>query len=165
MSARADLMLGKPSNLSVPPGMGVRVYVDGDVYDICTRLAEVSPALQVITLTGQENKYTHVIAENCDDGVTRLIFKVGPASKDTPLLDGRVVEKCQRLLQQPMDKRIEALDKEAKAWEEADREYRHEKLYEEMGRPMLHQLEKSGFIQRPVSYPKAGVATRGKRAR
>lgn len=164
MTARADLLLQCPTNLSLPPGVGA-AYVDGDMYDICQRVREIDENLRVVVLTGQEKRYTHAIMEHCGDGVERLIFKVGPADQDCPLLDGRVVEKLRRLAAQPLAERLRRFEAEETKYEADQKEHELEKIYENLGRPMWTQLEHDGFIQRSVSYPKLGVATAGKRAR
>lgn len=161
--ARADALLHCPTNLSLPLGTGV-AYVDGDMYDICGRVKEIDPDLKIVVYDGDTSKYTHGIVEDTPAGV-KLVFKVGPASPDTPELDGRVIAKLQRLLAQPLDQRMADIEKENAKYEADCKEREFDELYETMGRPMWTQLEHDGFIQRPVSYPKLGVTSGGKRAR
>lgn len=161
---RADMLLHCPTNLSLPPGTGV-AYVDSDVFDICNRVKEVDPNLKVVVYEGQEDKYTHGIVEDTRDGI-KLVFKIGPASKETPELDGRVIRKLVRLQSVPLNERLKLIEKEEAAYEREWKENQLDELYENLGRPMWTQLEHDGFIDsRGISYPKLGVSSKGRRAR
>ncbi len=138
-----------PSNLHLDPSVRAS-QVTADVYMICDRIAEVSPRLFIEELV-RDGKKSYAIMEYCDDGVARLVFK-------TKELDARVVEKVQYLRHVPFEKRFQiAEDIEQKNAREQHENYM-EKLYEQIGRPMWTQLEKDGFIDRPVSYPKVRKA-------
>lgn len=158
--ARADALLHCPTNLSLPPGTGI-AYVDADMYDICERVKEISPDIKIVAYDNDGSKYTHGICEDTPSKLA-LIFKVGPACPDTPVLDGRVISKLRRLLAVPLDERLKLIEKEEAKYEADCKENELEELYETMGRPMWTQLEHDGFITRPVSYPKVGVASPGK---
>lgn len=147
-----------PSNLSLPPGNTAR-FVDSDLYNICERIKQVSPRLQVVLLEDGRGSHTWAIMENCEDGVLRLVKKYRE-------LDGRVITDMQRLLALPFEQRLEQALEEAEEAERKEREREMEALYERLGRPMWTQLEHDGFIEtRPKSYPKIGVAAGGRRAR
>lgn len=124
-------------------------YVDGDLYNICMRVKQISDDLTVIPLEG-EGPYRFAIAEDCADGSTRLVFRV-------PELDNRTIERLQYLMSIPIDKRNEEIQKQIDRDEAARKEEELDELYERVGAPMWGELEKSGFITRPVSYPKTGV--------
>lgn len=146
----------RPSNLHLPAG-ATATLVDGDVYAICERVREVDPALKVILLEGG-GKYTYAIVETAKNGEEMLVFRVKE-------LDARVIEKLQRMMSLPLSERLKQLEKEEYKFEADELEKQHNELYEKIGAPMWGDLERCGFIQRPISYPKVGVAARGKRAR
>lgn len=152
----------KPSNLELPAGVTAQ-YIDSDVFDICGRLAEVDASLYVLVIQGRPGT-DFFIMENCGDGVQRMIFRVGD-DWEIDALDNRVINKCRMLMTLPLNLRVAAIQREIDKREAARHEQSLEELYETVGRPMWTQLEKSGFIQRPVSYPTIGVATRSRRAR
>ena len=135
-----------PSNLNLDPARRAR-FVESDIYDICSRLREVSRSLFVEEfLTGDSMSYA--IMEMCHDNVARLVFK-------TPDLDARVVEKCRYLLNVPFEHRLAEAEKQEARDTEAFKDSQLDDLYERVGRPMLTELDKCGFVDRPVSYPKA----------
>lgn len=130
------------------------------MYGICRRIKEEiegGDRLKIIMLSNPHTgEYDYTIMETCDDGVERLVLKCGPGHRINAL-DGRVIEKLKWMLKKPLQARID----EFEAWEDevkaAQRELEKEELYERIGRPMLTDLEKCGFITRPVSYPKKGI--------
>lgn len=137
---------------------GAKAYlVESDVYGICEQIAEISPRLHVFLLT-DDAKYAYAITEHCEDNVERLVFKVKE-------LDGRVIKRLRTLMAKPLLQRLDEIEKENHRFEQQELDDELERLYEELGRPMWTQLEHDGFIQRSISYPKAGVATRGRRPR
>jgi hypothetical protein len=135
----------RPDNLYLSDDVKTAV-VESDVYDICHRIAELSPNLYIIN-AHSSSKHVWIIMEHCKDGVDRPIFR-------TNELDARVLTKLREMLSYPLAKRIEILEKEAERIAEKQKEEAADELYERMGAPMWKQLEKDGFIQRPVSYPK-----------
>lgn len=153
--SKSGLLFHVPNNLSLPPGVAA-AYCDGDMYNICARVAEISSRLSVVALQGQEDKFTHIIVEEGPDGVERMVFRVGPAAQIKEL-DGRVIDKLKELFSVDFKERIRRLEEENDRFEKAYKEQQAEELYERMGRPMWTELERCGFIQRPVSYPKTGV--------
>lgn len=152
---KSGLIYHVPHNLSLPPGV-TAAFCDGDMYNICARVREISPFLSVVVLDGQEDKFTHIITEEGPDGVERMVFRVGPAAQIKEL-DGRVIHKLQELFTLDFQKRIEVLDAENEKFEREYKEQQREEMYERVGAPMWTELERCGFIQRPVSYPKTGV--------
>jgi hypothetical protein len=127
--------------------------VEADVFHICARVKEVDPNLYiyVVDKPGELEKRFSIV-ELCRDGEERLVFR-------TNVLDGRIIEKLQYLLRVPFKTRFaEAEALEAKAEEERQR-LEHEDLYERIGRPMLTDLDRCGFIPggRRSSYAKRGV--------
>lgn len=153
--SKSGMIFQVPHNLSLPPGVHA-AYCDSDVYDICRRVREISPFLSVVVLQGQEDKFTHLIVEEGRDGVERLVFRVGPAAQ-IPELDGRVIHKLQELFTLDFKERIRKLEADNEKWEAEYKRNKSEEFYENFGRPMWSELERCGFIQRPVSYPKTGV--------
>lgn len=136
-----------PTNLSLPPGT-TAMYVDADMYDICERVREISPSLLVVLLEHTPTEtMSYSIMEQCYDGWARQIFKVKE-------LDARVLDRLRELMSVPFEERYRRLEAENHRFEQAQHEEAMDKLYEDMGRPMWTELEKCGFIQRPVSYPK-----------
>jgi len=153
--SKSGLIFHVPNNLSLPPDVSA-AYCDGDTYDICRRVRAISPKLSVLVITGQEDKFTHTIVEEGPDGVERMVFRVGPKAQITEL-DGRVIHKLQELFYLDFADRVEKLERENDKYEAEYKANQREEFYENVGRPMLTQLERCGFIQRPVSYPKTGV--------
>lgn len=124
-------------------------YVDGDMFNICERIKEISPSLSIVLLE-KDNQFAYAIMEHCVDGVERLVFKVKE-------LDNRVCEKLRRLMSMPLSERVTEIEKQEHRLEAERLDEESSELYERFGRPMWTQLEHDGFIQRGVSYPKRGV--------
>ena len=140
----------RPSNLHLPAG-ATATFIDGDLYDICARMRELDPNLYAVLLEHGGTGYSYAIMERCADGVERLIFKVRE-------LDNRVIDKLREIMAIPLEHRYRELEKREYKLEEERRERELDELYERMGAPMWGLMERTGFSQRPVSYPKAGVA-------
>lgn len=138
-----------PSNMIVPPELR-GVHVEGDVYDICARIREISAKLYVIPLLNDPNGHRYVIVEKCADGVDRTVVKVHE-------LDQRVVAHLQKLMAQPLSERLAEIERTERRLEAQEKENQLDDLYERIGRPMWTDLERCGFITRPVSYPKRGI--------
>jgi len=147
----ADIILPngiKPSNLHLPPGTKIE-YIHSDVFNICKYLKEIDDSLYVVLLTGDE-KFAWAIMEDCKDGLQRLVFKVAD-------LDARVLDRLRKIMALPLKERIARIDAEHKKLEEVQKEYKKDEAVENIALPMYTELEKTGFLQRPVSYPKRGV--------
>lgn len=148
----------KPHNLSLPADAKA-TPLDSDLYNICERIAEISPRLRVVLLEhAATDTYAYAIMEDCDDGECRLVFKCKE-------LDGRVIAKLQRMMSIPFAQRFAEAEAECFKFEQEEHEKSMEELYEKIGGPMWAELEKCGFIDRPVSYAKRNRAARRARAR
>lgn len=142
-----------PSNLHLRPSVQTR-FVDSDMFDIAKRLDELSKALYIVEMTEYDD-HAYAIMEHCVDGIDRLVFKVDA-------LDARVIDRVREIMGVPFEHRF-AVAEAAEDKHNAERKDNElEELYENLGRPMLTQLEHDGFIQRSVSYAKRGVASHGR---
>jgi hypothetical protein len=156
-----SLLLPVPTNLLLPGGTKSFVVSD-DLYDICSRIREeIDGGNRLFVVLHEEPNGTqyYTIMERSDDGVERVAI---PRVEE---LDGRVLERLRYILSVPLEKRLAELERLESIAEDKAVDDELEELYDRMGRPMLTQLEHDGFIQRSTSYAKAGVASRGKRAR
>lgn len=150
------VVAGRPTNLHLPEDAHA-IPVEGDLYDICGRVAEIGNqhgADLHVNLIVDPNRDEHafVIFERGPDGHDRKVFRVAE-------LDQRVLTRLHRIMAVPAASRMQAIMREVEAHEAEQKEAELEDLYERMGRPMWTQLEHDGFIEtRPVSYPKAGVS-------
>lgn len=121
--------------------------VESDLYDICTRIAEIDPNLYILQLTDDGHGCSFAVMERCADGVHRLVSK----HKE---LDQRILERMQYLRSVPFEQRFAELEKQIDKEEEERRAAESEEFYERMGGPMYSELARTGFIDRNVSYPK-----------
>lgn len=138
------LVGGIPANLNLPP-MGHRApVVEGDLYNICERLKEYDPNLFIVF--HPEDEYPYVIMEHTTRGTEAFVYK-------TKELDARVFDRLNYMQRVPLQERLKVIEAEERAWELAWKEQELEDLYERVGRPMWTELDKTGFIDRPVSYP------------
>lgn len=140
-----DLAIAPPDNLSLDPSVRASL-VESDMYDICERIKEIDPNLKIVHLIDGETQ-SFVIMETGKDGKEYYVMK----AKE---LDARILEKLRYLLHVPFEERIRILEKGNKEFEAAEHERELDELYERVGRPMWTELERTGFIDRPVSYPK-----------
>ena len=147
-----------PSNLHLRSSVKVR-YIDGDMFDICGRLAEIDPRLFIVELSDSEvDGAKYVIMEHCADGVARMAIP-----ERLKELDARVLERVQYLLHVPFEHRLAAIEAENAKYEADHHENILDEMYEKMGGEFRRQLEHDGFItHRGVSYPKLGVAAPGR---
>ena len=143
-----------PSNLHLRPSVKVR-YIDGDLFDICERLAEISTRLFIVELA-EGGDCIYAIMEHADNGVAELVIKVKE-------LDARIIEKVEYMLRVPFEHRLAVVDAENAKYEADHHENILEETYDKMGGMFRKQLEHDGFItHRGVSYPKIGVAAPGR---
>jgi hypothetical protein len=139
-----------PSNMIVPQELR-GVHVEGDVFNICTRIREISERLYIIPLVNDLHGHRYCVVERCEDGVDRTVVKVYE-------LDDRLIRHLARMMSMPLSERLAELDRNERRLEAQERENQLDDLYERLGRPMWTELERCGFIDsRPVSYPKRGV--------
>lgn len=145
----------RPTNLHLKSTVKAR-FIDGDVLDICERLAEIDPSLYIVELTesGKDGAIWAVM-EHCIDGVDRLVAKVND-------FDARVLTKIAYLMHVPFEHRLRAIEEENAAYEQTAHENYLEETYDRIGGEFWRDLERCGFIDRPVSYPKLGVAAPGR---
>lgn len=143
-----------PTNLHLRPSTKAR-YIDGDLLDICPRLAEISPRLYVVELV-EGDKAVWAIMEATDAGSGMLVYKADS-------LDARVLERVRYMLHVPFDQRLKVIEAENAKYEADHADNLLEQTYERMGGQFRRQLEHDGFIDhRGVSYPKIGVAAPGR---
>lgn len=156
-----------PTNLHLNPNTDKARLVTSDMYHICNRIREISPALYILELereTKEGSKFGFAIMEKCNDGVDRLVIRASARG-----LDERILNKLRYIMAMDLHERIAMLDREREKWEQEQHENELEKLYEEMGGKMHRQLVANGFTQAPfpTSYrPLNRVARRhGRRMR
>ncbi len=145
-----------PSNLHLAPSVQVRM-VDGDMFDICKRLAHVSRSLFIVQLTDRKGKHcNYVIMERGIDGGAYMVLK-------TTELDARVIERVEYLLRVPFDKRFEEAERlEAEAVRQMEQNAIDEAV-EKVAHGFQRQLWHDGFVEhRKKSYPTRGVAQPGR---
>lgn len=133
------------------------VQVSGDVYRICERVAEIDPNLIVRERPDWQTAggFRYIISEMSKDNVERWVLGIDD-------LDGRLIERLERMLYIPFEERYAAAEREEEQHKKAEVERELDELAETIGLPMQTQLERCGFVQRPVSYPKSGhVGGRG----
>lgn len=99
--------------LPIPENLQARGFkrVEGDLYNICERIKEISPRL---VLRFQENHPTHpwVVFENCVDGVQRYVSRyIAP--------DARILDDLRYMLTVPFKDRADKVQKEVDAYNEA----------------------------------------------
>jgi hypothetical protein len=139
----------RPTNLHLREGDKARLVSD-DLFHIADRIREVSPNLYILELeqgTREAKRFGLAIMEHCDDGTDRLVFRTSVEN-----LDGRVLDRLRKIMSVDLHTRLAILDKEREKWEDEQHENEMEELWDAMGGDMWVQLERSGFIQRPVSY-------------
>lgn len=145
---------GAPSNLDGVVGH----YVESDMFDICGRIAEISPRLRIwVHEDGREKPF--VILERIPEtGKEEMVFR-------TDVLDGRVLEEIRYIQAVPYAKRyaiMEAREDAAKKKQEQDG---LDGLVERIGLPMRRELERCGFIgSRGTSYAKRSRVAQRARA-
>jgi hypothetical protein len=147
-----------PSNLHLKPSVKTR-FVESDVFDICHRLAEISPRLYLVELTDTEqpDRAAWVVMEACADGVQRRVNKYQE-------LDQRMLEDVQKMLRIPFEHRVAAAAAEIDAHNAKIETDAIDRLYETMGERFRYQLHRNGFIDgRPTSYPKSPIRQRAGR--
>lgn len=126
------------------------LVVEGDTHMVCDQLAKISPNLLVRRRKRLDNSYEYIVSEICIDGKERWVMR-------RDYLDPRLVKDIEYILHVPYEHRYAEAEKLEAKIEADNHEYELDKLYDQFGRPMLTELERCGFIQRPVSYPKRGV--------
>lgn len=136
-----------PSNLHLRESVKV-TFVESDVYDICHRLAAVSPRLHLWQLEEEGVDYPAWVVTEFVHGQEYLVKKYLE-------LDARMVEDVQRMLSIPLEHRVAAAQAEVEASEAAEKQAAIDEMYENVGAKFWNRLERDGFIQRGVSYHKS----------
>lgn len=137
-----------PNNLHLRDSVKA-TFVESDVYDICHRLAAVSPNLHLWQLD-EEGVRAWCVTEN----VRGAEHKV----KQYAELDARMIEDVQRMLSIPLEHRAAAAQAEVDKHEADTKQAAIDELYEKVGHKFHRQLERDGFItHRGTSYPKSPI--------
>jgi len=148
-----DIMLPRPDNVRGRFGS----YVTSDVFHIAERLQELSPRLYVQAhddpINWHGHTYNFTVCELVPPGLETFVARY-------ETLDGRVVKDCERMLHVPFEQRFAEFEKLEAKWEEEEHQRKLDELYEQMGGQMWVDLERCGFIQRPVSYAKTNKTAR-----
>lgn len=124
--------------------------VTHDLFHIADRIREISDRLYILELgknTEEGRKFGLAIMEHTPDRGDYLVFRVAIDG-----LDSRVLDRLRHLMAVDLHTRLQILDNERERWEAEQHDAEMEELYEAMGGPMWVELERAGFIQRPVSY-------------
>lgn len=93
--------------------------VEGDVYNVCERIREISPDLRVVIQDGHPEPF--VVMEDCRDGEVRMVSRYAE-------LDARILEDLRRMRAIPFEERFrkttERIDRENaardQAWKESE---------------------------------------------
>jgi hypothetical protein len=144
-----------PDNLKLD-GAIKSAMITSDVFNICERLKELNPRLEVHAIwddrPGGDRGYA--IMERVAPDETKLVFKCRE-------LDARVIHEVQYLIGVPFSERMARVEKLLADEDRRQKEAELDELYENLGRQMLRQFEHDGFIEsRGVSFPKRGVRPR-----
>lgn len=144
------------SDLILPNTGAVRgrfgAFVTSDVFHISERLQEVDKRLFVEAfdepIEWHGRTYNFAIVEYVPEKQeTELVMRVEH-------LDARVIDRVERMRRIPFAARFAAAEAAEAKWAEEDKQRQLDELYENMGGNMLIQLDRCGFIDRPVSYAK-----------
>lgn len=144
----SELLLPRPDNVRGRFG----ALVTSDVYDIATRLQEVSKRLIVAALDPpvafNGRIYNFCVSELCADGVERFVQRYEE-------LDARIIEDVQRMRAIPFEQRFAAAERLEAKRDAEQQEKELEQMAADVGEPMHRQLERCGFIDsRGRSYAK-----------
>ncbi len=136
-----------PNNLHLRPTVKA-TFVESDVYDICHRLAAVSPRLHLWQLEEEGVDYPAWVVTEDVWGVEHLVKRYHE-------LGAHMIEDVQRMLRIPLEVRAQVAEAEIAAADEAEKQRRIDEMYEEVGQKFWNRLERDGFTQRGVSYHKS----------
>ena len=134
-----------PSNLHLRDSVKA-TFVESDVFDICHRLAAVSPNLHLWQL--DENGARAWV-------VTETVHGVEHKVKNYAELDARMIEDVEKMLRIPLEHRAARAQAEIDAHEAAQKRDAVDEMYEEIGHKFYNRLERDGFVQRGTSYHKS----------
>ena len=154
----AEIILPRPDNVRGRFGS----YVTNDLYHIAERLQEIEGGRGRLyieafdePLEWQGRTYNFAVTEYVPELTPpeRLVMRVEH-------LDGRVIERVERMRRIPFHKRFAEAEKLEAKWAEEYKQEQLNNLYERMGGNMLIQLDRCGFVQRPVSFAKRNATAR-----
>lgn len=134
-----------PSNLHLRESVKA-TYVESDVYDICHRLAAVSPNLHLWQLD-EEGERAWVVTEDVHGHEHKV--------KMYRELDARMIEDVQRMLSIPLEHRAAAAQAEIDKHAADTKQDAIDEMYERVGQKFWNRLESDGFVQRGTSYHKS----------
>jgi hypothetical protein len=134
-----------PNNLHLRESVKA-TFVESDVFDICHRLAAVSPNLHLWQLE-EEGRRAWVVTEN--------VFGVEHKVKNYDVLDARMIEDVQRMMSIPLEHRADAAQAEIDKAEAAQKQDTLDEMYERVGQKFYNRLERDGFVLRGTSYHKS----------
>lgn len=153
-----SIILPRPDNVRGRFGS----YVTNDLYHIAERLQEIEG--------GHGRLYVEAFDEPLDwhgriynFAITEYVPELMPPERlvmRVEHLDGRVIERVERMRKIPFEKRFAEAEKLEARWAAEDKEHQLNELYEKMGGNMLIQLDRCGFVDRPVSYSKVNATVR-----
>ena len=143
-----------PANLKLG-GRYKATMITSDMFNICERLAELNPRLEVHLLEDtQTGEHGYSITERVSEDRIEHVLTVKE-------LDNRAVEQIQYFMKVPFEQRFAQSQKAMEKYEAGERQRELDELYEQLGQAFWYQLEHDGFIEtRGKSYPKRGVKPR-----
>lgn len=98
----------RPENLTVREQQGKKMtMVEGDVYNICSRIKEIDPNLRIVLHEGADKPWV-VLEKSVVDGEERFVSRYAE-------LDGRILDDLRYMLAVPFEKRIQKLEHEIEA--------------------------------------------------
>jgi hypothetical protein len=118
--------------------------ITSDIYNICTRLDELSPRLG---LHWVKDAIAFVVTETDARGEEAIVMKY---RKLTP----EIINDVRYWMGVPLTLRAAECERRADKIEADAKDDHFGELYENMGRDMWAELERTGFTQRGVSFPK-----------
>jgi hypothetical protein len=134
-----------PSNLK-RGGRFRSAQITSDIYNICTRLQELSPRLYLHWVEDtlhkdydSKDQIAFVVTEITPDGTEAVVLK-------TRHLSPQIIEDVRYFMGVPLAQRAAEMIKKADKFEADAHESHMDRLYEEMGAPMLRQLYHDGFV-------------------
>lgn len=130
-----------PSTI-VPTPMGLQLngqycrFVESDVYNVVNRMKEIDPNLYVILHEGHDMPW--VVMEKCADGEVRMV-------KRYEELTPTILDDLRRMLAVPFQKRIDEMQREADAMNDAAKRHRESDDYQEFLWDFKKTLYECGF--------------------
>lgn len=111
-------------------------YVESDVFNVVTRMREIDPRLHVVLQEG--HKLPWVVMEDCADGETRFV-------KRYEELTPAILDDLRYMLAVPFEKRIEIMQREADAANDAAKRHRESDAWQEFAWDFGKTLYECGF--------------------